>query len=104
MALIEFRLPDVGEGIDAADIVEWQVAEGDHVQEDQELVEIQTDKAVVVIPCPATGVVTRLCVPAGERLPVGEVLAIIESGELPAKKIGSSYRIKRAALHEYLAG
>jgi pyruvate/2-oxoglutarate dehydrogenase complex dihydrolipoamide acyltransferase (E2) component len=79
MALIEFRLPDVGEGIDAADIVEWQVAEGDHVQEDQELVEIQTDKAVVVIPCPATGVVTRLCVPAGERLPVGEVLAIIES-------------------------
>ena len=34
MAPIQFRLPDVGEGIDAADIVEWQVAEGDHVQED----------------------------------------------------------------------
>jgi len=78
VAPIQFRLPDVGEGIDAADIVEWQVAEGDHVQEDQELVEIQTDKAIVVIPCPATGVVTKLCVPAGERLPVGEVLALIE--------------------------
>lgn len=88
MAPIQFRLPDVGEGIDAADIVEWQVAEGDHVQEDQELVEIQTDKAIVVIPCPATGVVTKLCVPAGERLPVGEVLALIEpdapSGDQPA--------------------
>jgi pyruvate dehydrogenase E2 component (dihydrolipoamide acetyltransferase) len=75
---VRFRLPDIGEGIDAAEILEWRVAVGDHVREDQELVEVQTDKAIVVIPCPATGVVTELCAPAGERLAVGEVLAVIE--------------------------
>ena len=54
MAPLEFRLPDVGEGIATAEIVAWQVAEGDQVAEHQDLVEIQTDKATVVIPCPAT--------------------------------------------------
>ena len=54
---VEFRLPDVGEGIASAEIVEWLVAEGDTVREHQDLVEIQTDKAVVEIPSPATGVV-----------------------------------------------
>lgn len=79
MAPVSFRLPDIGEGIDAADIVTWLVAAGDHVQEDQDLVEIQTDKAIVVIPCPVTGVVAQLGAQPGERLPVGEVLAVIES-------------------------
>jgi pyruvate/2-oxoglutarate dehydrogenase complex dihydrolipoamide acyltransferase (E2) component len=75
---VEFRLPDIGEGIDGADIIEWRVAVGDHVEEDQELVEVQTDKAIVVIPSPATGVVTALGVAEGERLDVGAVLAVIE--------------------------
>jgi hypothetical protein len=60
MTTLEFRLPDVGEGIATAEIIAWQVGEGDHVTEHQDLVEIQTDKATVVIPCPATGVITRL--------------------------------------------
>jgi pyruvate dehydrogenase E2 component (dihydrolipoamide acetyltransferase) len=66
----------VGEGIASADIVEWRVAVGDHVREGQDLVEVQTDKAIVVIPCPATGVVTRLGAAAGESLAVGAVLAV----------------------------
>jgi pyruvate dehydrogenase E2 component (dihydrolipoamide acetyltransferase) len=77
---MEFRLPDVGEGIATAEIVAWQVAEGDRVREHQDLVEIQTDKATVVIPCPATGVVARLCAVEGETLDVGAVLAVIEPG------------------------
>jgi pyruvate/2-oxoglutarate dehydrogenase complex dihydrolipoamide acyltransferase (E2) component len=80
MPTLEFRLPDVGEGIASAEIIAWQVAEGDHVREHQDLVEIQTDKATVVIPCPATGVVTRLCGAAGDTLDVGAVLAVIEAG------------------------
>jgi pyruvate/2-oxoglutarate dehydrogenase complex dihydrolipoamide acyltransferase (E2) component len=85
VSLLEFRLPDVGEGIASAEIIEWQVAEGDHVLEHQDLVEIQTDKATVVIPCPATGVVTRLCGAAGDTLDVGAVLAVIEAdGGAPA--------------------
>jgi pyruvate dehydrogenase E2 component (dihydrolipoamide acetyltransferase) len=76
---LEFRLPDVGEGIATAEIVAWQVAEGDQVREHQDLVEIQTDKATVVIPCPADGVVTRLCGAPGDILDVGTVLAVIEA-------------------------
>jgi pyruvate/2-oxoglutarate dehydrogenase complex dihydrolipoamide acyltransferase (E2) component len=74
MTVVEFHLPDVGEGIATADIIEWRVAAGDRVVEGQDLVEIQTDKAMVVIPSPATGVVTRLGAAAGESLAVGAVL------------------------------
>jgi pyruvate dehydrogenase E2 component (dihydrolipoamide acetyltransferase) len=83
--MLEFRLPDVGEGIATAEIVEWQVAEGDEVREHQDLVEIQTDKASVTIPCPATGVVARLCAAPGDVLEVGAVLAVIDAdGATPA--------------------
>lgn len=85
MSPIEFQLPDVGEGIAAAEIMQWRVAVGDHVAEDQDLVEIQTDKAIVVIPCPVAGVVTRLCAPAGESLAVGAVLAVFEPDDARAR-------------------
>ncbi len=78
MAAIEFRLPDVGEGIATAEIVAWRVAAGDHVQEGQDLVEVQTDKAIVVIPCPTTGVVTRLGGQPGDTIDTGAVLALFE--------------------------
>src|SRR5919108_4051069 len=78
MATLEFRPPDVGEGIATAEIVAWQVREGDHVDEHQDLVEIQTDKATVVIPCPASGVVARLRGEEGDVVEVGAVLAVIE--------------------------
>jgi pyruvate dehydrogenase E2 component (dihydrolipoamide acetyltransferase) len=80
---LEFRLPDIGEGIATAEIIAWRVSEGDHVEEHQDLVEIQTDKATVVIPCPARGVVTRLCGEEGDMIDVGAVLAVIE-GEAAA--------------------
>jgi pyruvate dehydrogenase E2 component (dihydrolipoamide acetyltransferase) len=78
---LEFRLPDVGEGIANAEIIAWRVGEGDHVTEHQDLVEIQTDKATVVIPCPATGVITRLCGEVGDTIDVGAVLAVIDTRE-----------------------
>jgi pyruvate/2-oxoglutarate dehydrogenase complex dihydrolipoamide acyltransferase (E2) component len=85
MAALEFRLPDIGEGIATAEIVAWRVAEGDQVREHQDLVEIQTDKAVAVIPCPASGVVARLCAAEGDSLDVGALLAVIEvDGAAPA--------------------
>jgi pyruvate dehydrogenase E2 component (dihydrolipoamide acetyltransferase) len=77
---LEFSLPDVGEGIATAEILSWQVAVGDRVREHQDLVEIQTDKATVVIPCPADGVVARLCAAEGDTLDVGALLAVIEPG------------------------
>jgi pyruvate/2-oxoglutarate dehydrogenase complex dihydrolipoamide acyltransferase (E2) component len=76
---VEFRLPDVGEGIASAEILEWLVAEGDRVSEHQDLVQIQTDKAVVEIPSPATGVVAKLCAAVGDTLDVGAPLVVIET-------------------------
>jgi pyruvate dehydrogenase E2 component (dihydrolipoamide acetyltransferase) len=77
--MLEFRLPDVGEGIATAEIIAWQVGVGDRVSEHQDLVEIQTDKATVVIPCPADGVIARLCGEPGDTLDVGAVLAVIDA-------------------------
>jgi len=71
----EFKLPDVGEGIAAAEIIEWHVAVGDEVKEDQPLVDVETDKALVTIPCPTDGVVLELRGEPGEMVPVGELLA-----------------------------
>ncbi|MQA76562.1 MAG: 2-oxo acid dehydrogenase subunit E2, partial [Solirubrobacterales bacterium] len=79
----EYCLHDVGEGIDAAEVVDWHVAVGDEVKEDQPLADVQTDKAVVMIPCPTDGVVLELRWQLGDMVPVGEVLAVFgERAEL----------------------
>jgi len=74
----EFRFPDVGEGIVEGEIVRWLVAVGDAVRADQTLAEIETDKAVVEIPSPRTGIVMRLAVSEGEKIQVGEILVVID--------------------------
>ncbi len=82
----EFRFPDVGEGIAEGEVVRWWVAEGDTVQADQTLAEVETDKAVVEIPSPRTGTVVRLAVREGEKIQVGEVLVVIgEDGDTELK-------------------
>ena len=79
---LEFRFPDVGEGIHEGEIVRWLVKEGDEVRPDQPLVEIETDKAVVEIPAPRAGTIVRVAVGEGEKIQVGEVLVVIgEAGE-----------------------
>lgn len=62
----DFLLPDIGEGIVECEVVEWRVAEGDHIEEDQPIVEVMTDKALVEITAPESGVVTKLYVPQGQ--------------------------------------
>ncbi|MBT2800072.1 2-oxo acid dehydrogenase subunit E2 [Halomonas sp. ISL-56] len=62
----DFLLPDIGEGIVECEVVEWRVAEGDHIEEDQPIVEVMTDKALVEITAPETGVVTKLYVAQGQ--------------------------------------
>ncbi|NUN52299.1 MAG: 2-oxo acid dehydrogenase subunit E2, partial [Planctomycetaceae bacterium] len=75
---LEFRLPDIGEGVAEGEVVKWLVAEGDSVKEDQPLVEVMTDKATVEIPCPASGTVKRIHAEPGKVVPVGSVLVEIE--------------------------
>ena len=75
-----FRLPDIGEGLDEAEIVEWFVSIGDVVVRDQALVEVLTDKASSELPSPVAGTVLSLGAAEGVRLRVGEVLIEIDDG------------------------
>ncbi len=78
--MYEFRLPDVGEGLSEAEVVTWLVRVGDEVVTDQPIVELQTDKALVEMPAPATGRVRQLGAEEGTVLRVGEVLVVIDDG------------------------
>ncbi|USE35925.1 dihydrolipoamide acetyltransferase family protein [Endozoicomonas sp. SCSIO W0465] len=69
-----FNLPDLGEGIPEADIVEWHVGEGDNIKEDQPMVSVETAKAVVEVPAPCTGVIARLCGQPGDTILTGAPL------------------------------
>lgn len=76
-----FLLPDVGEGLQEAEIVSWHVAAGDHVVADQPLLAIETDKAVVEVPSPQSGRIENLLAKAGDRVEVGAPLVEFEQGE-----------------------
>ncbi|MBK7581707.1 MAG: 2-oxo acid dehydrogenase subunit E2 [Myxococcales bacterium] len=80
MSNFEFKLPDIGEGVTEGEIVNWLVNEGDAVREDQEMVEVMTDKATVTIGAPKAGRILRLGGKVGDIVPVGQVLVVIEMG------------------------
>ncbi|HSK15752.1 MAG TPA: dihydrolipoamide acetyltransferase family protein [Gaiellaceae bacterium] len=75
----EFKLPDLGEGVAEGEIARWLVEEGGRVEEDDPLVEIQTDKTTVEIPSPASGTVAKILVAEGDLVPVGTPLVRIDS-------------------------
>ena len=77
----EFKLPDLGEGVEAGDVVGVLVAEGDTVEIDQGVVELETDKALVEVPSSVAGTVTKIHVSAGDRVPIGSLLISVEEGE-----------------------
>ncbi|MBI1180442.1 MAG: 2-oxo acid dehydrogenase subunit E2 [Alphaproteobacteria bacterium] len=73
-----FTLPDLGEGLQEAEIVTWHVGEGDHVVADQPLVSVETEKAVVEVPSPWSGRVVRVFAATGDTVAVGGDLVEIE--------------------------
>jgi pyruvate dehydrogenase E2 component (dihydrolipoyllysine-residue acetyltransferase) len=79
--LREFKFPDVGEGIAEGEIVRWLVKEGDSVKEDQDLLEVETDKALITLNSPYTGKVTRLHGKEGDIIKVGDVLTTVDAGD-----------------------
>jgi pyruvate dehydrogenase E2 component (dihydrolipoamide acetyltransferase) len=74
----QFRLPDAGEGLTEADIVEWRVAVGDRVSVNQPIVEIETAKSLVELPSPWDGVVTELLAEPGQTVDVGTPIVTID--------------------------
>lgn len=81
----EFKLPDLGEGITSGEIKRWAVKKGDRVEEDDPIVEVETDKAVVELPSPVTGTIEDLKFKEGDQVATGSVIAIIRP-EGEAKK------------------
>ncbi|MFI5567831.1 dihydrolipoamide acetyltransferase family protein [Streptomyces sp. NPDC051740] len=79
--VLEFKLPDLGEGLTEAEIVRWLVEVGDVVAVDQPVVEVETAKAMVDVPCPYGGVVTARFGAEGTELPVGAPLLTVAVGE-----------------------
>src|SRR6476619_2522296 len=79
MATYQFKLPDIGEGIAEAEIVAWHVRIGDTVEEDQQLADMMTDKATVEMETPVAGKVIELAGEVGDQIPIGSVLAVIET-------------------------
>lgn len=78
--LREFKLPDVGEGLLEAEIVKWHVAPGDTVKVNQTIVEIETAKAVVELPCPYEGTVSALLAAEGQTVEVGTPIISVRTG------------------------
>src|SRR5436190_14739534 len=76
----EFRFPDLGEGIAEGELVKWLVKEGDLIREDQDVAEIETDKALVSIPSPVAGKIQKLNYKEGDRIPVGSILMTLGDG------------------------
>ncbi|MFB7113569.1 dihydrolipoamide acetyltransferase family protein [Streptomyces sp. NPDC056190] len=88
--VLEFRLPDLGEGLTEAEVVRWLVEVGDVVAIDQPVVEVETAKAMVEVPCPYAGVVTARFGEEGTELPVGAPLLTVAVGEQGAGAAGDA--------------
>jgi 2-oxoisovalerate dehydrogenase E2 component (dihydrolipoyl transacylase) len=79
----QFMLPDLGEGLEEAEIVAWHVNAGDHVVADQPLLSVETDKAVVEVPSPWNGRIARLFGAKGDLIKVGAALVEFDEGPAP---------------------
>ncbi len=92
MAKYEFKLPDIGEGIAEAEIVAWHVKIGDTISEDQQIADMMTDKATVEMESPVAGKVVQLAGEVGDQIPIGSVLAVIETegADAPAEAAPAS--------------
>lgn len=95
----EFRLPDLGENIESGDVVNVLVSEGDEIQPEQNIVEIETDKATVEVPCPHGGRVSKIHVKAGDTVEIGGLLITLdgEAGGKSSAKSESKAAPKKAA-------
>ncbi|WP_163992981.1 dihydrolipoamide acetyltransferase family protein [Pyxidicoccus caerfyrddinensis] len=89
MAIFEFKLPDLGEGVMEGELVKWHVKEGDPVKEDQVLAEVMTDKATVTVPTPKAGRVVKTHGKEGDMAKVHQLLVTLEiEGAAPAQAAG----------------
>ncbi|HEY6799750.1 MAG TPA: biotin/lipoyl-containing protein, partial [Agromyces sp.] len=89
MSEIRFPLPDVGEGLTEAEIVQWRVAPGDRIALDEVFVEIETAKSLVELPSAFEGVVSELLVDEGSTVNVGTPILVIQTDVPPTDAPGT---------------
>jgi pyruvate dehydrogenase E2 component (dihydrolipoamide acetyltransferase) len=85
MMEIEIKLPEIGDGIESGDVLEVLVQEGDELSKDQDLVELETDKATMGVPCPQAGTVVKIHVSEGDTVAVGATLVTLSTVEAPSE-------------------
>lgn len=73
------HLPELGEGIKKATVACWHTSVGDKVSEDDDIVEVVTDKATFNVPAGALGVIKEVCISEGQEAKIGDILAVIET-------------------------
>ncbi|WP_432799161.1 2-oxoglutarate dehydrogenase complex dihydrolipoyllysine-residue succinyltransferase [Poriferisphaera sp. WC338] len=81
---VELIVPEVGESITEVQIGQWIKQEGQGVQKDDPVVEIETDKVTLELPAPASGTITKMIIPAGGEAKVGDIIGYMEEGDSPA--------------------
>ena len=100
----EFKLPDLGENIASGDVVTVFVSEGDVVKPGQPLLEVETDKAVIEVPCPPGGLIEKVLVKKGDTVKVGEPLVLLgAAGSAPAKPAAKPVEAKPAEVKPAVA-
>lgn len=99
--MIEFRLPELGEGIESGQVIEVFVSPGDRVTLEQPLLEVETDKAAVEIPSPADGIIVDVCVSAGDTVEISQVLVRMngdDEGREPPKDAPAAAEKEKPAM------
>ncbi len=101
--LKEFKLPDLGEGVREGQIMRLMIAEGDSITEDQPLMEVETDKAAVVIPSPFTGIVQKLHVTEQQLVNVGDVLVSIEESNVKPTNLAKTSQASAPTIDRHIS-
>ena len=107
----EFKLPELGENIESADVANVLVKEGDTVKKDQAIIEIETDKATIEVPSTVEGTIIKLFVKSGDKVKVGSIVMVVDEGRSPAesenktepKKVAKATEVKSEPEVEYKA-
>jgi pyruvate dehydrogenase E2 component (dihydrolipoamide acetyltransferase) len=86
----EFKVPELGEGVESAEVSQIYVSEGDAIKADQPVMELETDKAVTDLPCPHAGTITKIHVSVGDTIEVGQTILTIEDRQGAKKDAGET--------------
>lgn len=101
MAKFEYRFPELGEGLHEGEIIKMHIKQGDKVTDEDIIMEVQNDKAVIEVPCPVNGTVLEVLGTDGAIFRVGQVVAVIDAeGEIPEQLLGGEEQAEEAKAEE----